>query len=99
MAKGFWKIGGKPVSPIVWGAAAFGIYFAIKKWAEKRAEKTAAEGLARLFEPTSGAVVPPGKRWIVYLKNGQTVEMTSIQLQNAIDAKGVKSYRAAAQQV
>jgi hypothetical protein len=41
---------------------------------------------------SSTVTVPPGKTWLVNLKNGDTTTMTSVQLQNAIEAKGVKSY-------
>lgn len=96
MAKGFWKIGGKTVSPLVWGAIGFGAWLVIKNYAEKKAEKDAIKGLAQLFErgtkPASGVSIPAGKTWRVVLKDNRQVQMNSVQLQQAIEAKAVKTY-------
>lgn len=99
MAKGFWKIGGKTVSPLVWGGIGLGVWFVIKNYAEKKAEKEAYKGLAKLFErgvqPASNIVIPAGKTWIVKLKDDRQVTMNSVQLQQAIEAKAVKTYQLA----
>lgn len=92
----FWKVGGKPVSPIVWGIAAAGIFYAIKKWSDRRIETMWSRvpiGPLGTTPASSTITVPPGKRWLVTLKNGDTTQMTSAQLQNAIEAKGVRYYR------
>lgn len=36
--------------------------------------------------------IPPGRTWRVKLKDGRQVRMTSAQLENAINAKAVRTY-------
>ena len=41
---------------------------------------------------SGGAKIPPGRTWRVKLKDGRQVRMTSAQLDNAINAKAVRTY-------
>lgn len=79
------------MSPLTFGVLAVGGFLLVRHVVMKKAEQDAIRGFARLFEPASGTVVPAGKTWLVTLKNGDVTQMSSAQLQNAIDAKAVKS--------
>lgn len=89
------KIGGKTIPPLVVAGVSLGaLYLFYRSWSKKAERDINMFFYGQPTTPASSTItVPPGKRWLVNLKNGQTATMTSIQLQNAIEAKGVKSYR------
>lgn len=80
----------KKLSPLVILGFIGGGLWLIDKWSTKFAEDSAV----KLFSSFARGeiTIPPGKRWRVWLKSGQQTEMNSAQLENAINAKAVKSY-------
>jgi len=79
----------KPINPLLIIGSLLGGLFLINKMAEAKGK----EAEAALLQMSSKTVIPPNKRWRVWLrKNNQQVEMSSAQLQNAIDSGAVKTY-------
>lgn len=88
------KIGGKTIPPLVVAGVSLGaLYLFWRSWSKKAEKDINMFFYGQPTTPASSTItVPPGKKWLVNLRNGQTTTMTSTQLQKAIEAKGVKSY-------
>lgn len=78
----------KKVKPLLIGAIAVGGIFLINKIVKAKGEGA----IPAITTASSKTVIPPNRRWRVILKSGEQTEMNSALLQNAIEAKGVKSY-------
>lgn len=89
-----WTFLGRKVNPIVFAGICAGAFYLFKKQMDKRMEQAIyKQFFGQSTMPASSAItVPAGKVWLVNLRNGDTTQMTSAQLQNALDAKAVKSY-------
>jgi hypothetical protein len=75
--------------PIVWA----GLSIASLMWVAKLAKERTGPKFLFGVPVSSSITIPPNKRWLVELRNGDRTQMSSAQLQQAIDAHGVKTYQ------
>lgn len=80
----------KKKDSIIWAIAVVGGFFVINRIVKAKAEKALPALFRGMVSQT--VTIPPNKRWAVELRNGDRTEMSSAQLQNALDARAVKTY-------
>lgn len=71
-------------------------FFVVSAVAKAAGESARSHLLRYGFAPGPQKVsmpIPPGKKWLVQLRNGDRTLMSSNQLQNALNAKAVKTYQ------
>lgn len=75
---------------VMWAIAIVGGFFLVNKIVKAKGEAALPALYGGMI--SEQITVPPNKRWIVELRNGNKTEMSSTQLQNALEAKAVKTY-------